>query len=191
MSIDLTDNLRCAPAVPCPLADAIDPARWYVVQTHQHSENLAERHLAAQNFRTYLPKRQRTVRHARSTATVCGAYFECYLFVSLDIQRQRWYPINSTVGVRKLITRGSVPVPAPHGVVETLISATDRFGVLRPQILLNSGQTIRVVSGPFSDQLGTLDQVGRDGAVRILLNIMNRAVPIRISSEQVLVISDL
>ena len=88
-----------------PLDDArnAQPERWYVVQTHQHCETLAEKHLTSQNLRTYLPKRCRTVRHARSIKTVCGAYFDGYLFVSLDIQRQRWSPINSTVGVRKLV----------------------------------------------------------------------------------------
>src|SRR5437868_6851573 len=73
---------------------------WCVVQTHQHSESLAERHLLAQNFRTYLPRRKRTVRHARSVKTVLSAYFDCYLFVSLAVHQQSWYPINSTVGVR-------------------------------------------------------------------------------------------
>ncbi|TIO17725.1 MAG: transcription antiterminator NusG, partial [Mesorhizobium sp.] len=64
-----------------------EAARWCVVQTHQHSESLAERHLLSQNFRTYLPKRRRTVRHARRVRTVSSAYFDCYLFVSLAVHQ--------------------------------------------------------------------------------------------------------
>src|SRR6266498_2824458 len=91
--------------LPEPVRESHDcePARWCVVQTHQHSESLAERHLLSQNYRIYLPKRRRTVRHARSVKTVCSAYFDCYLFVSLAVRQQSWYPINSTVGVRKLV----------------------------------------------------------------------------------------
>lgn len=161
-------------------------ARWYAVQTHQHSESLAERHLLSQDFRTYLPKRKRTVRHARSIRTVCGAYFDCYLFVSFDIQRQRWAAINSTVGVRRLLMSDSAPIPVPNGVVEALLLSTDEDGVLHSENLLKSGQKVRVAHGPFADQLGTLDYVGRDGAVRVLLDIMNRSVPVRIDRDNLI-----
>lgn len=173
------------------LADTHDasPERWYVVQTHQHSENLAEKHLSSQNLRTYLPKRRRTVRHARSIKTVCGAYFDGYLFVSLDIQRQRWSPINSTVGVRKLVMSASKPIPVPYGIVESLIMATDEDGFLHPKDIFQPGKTIKVANGPFADQLGILDYVGHSGAVRVLMDIMNRAVPIYMDRSNCLVLN--
>lgn len=161
-------------------------ARWYAVQTHQHSENLAERHLLSQDFQTYLPKRKRTVRHARSVRTVCSAYFDGYLFVSLDIQKQRWPAINSTVGVRKLLMSGDAPIPVPNGVIEALLSSTDEDGILNSEDLLCSGQRVRVAHGLFAEQLGTLDYVGRAGAVRVLLDIMNRSVPVYIDRDKVI-----
>jgi len=186
----LNDGLHCDP-LPEPARHLHDggATRWCVVQTHQHSESLAERHLLSQNFRTYLPKRKRTVRHARSVKTVFSAYFDSYLFVSLALHQQSWYPINSTVGVRKLVMSQGLPVPAPHGVVESLMSATDDDGILHPDILLRSGQRIRVIDGPFADQLGILDHVGKSGAVRILLDIMNRSIPITIDRDKLAVFS--
>ena len=83
----------------------------------------------------------------------------------------------------------SAPVPVPHGVVESLISATDENGILRPASLLHPGTRIRIVAGVFADQLGILDHVGRSGAVRILMNIMNRAVAIHIDREDFLVVA--
>lgn len=115
-------------------------ARWYVVQTHQHCEVLAERHLSSQNFRTYLPKRRRTVRHARKIRPVCSAYFEGYLFVSFDIREQRWSPINSTVGVRKLVMTNCAPIPVPFGVIETLLSATDDEGSCTRRVFWSQGR---------------------------------------------------
>ena len=177
--------------VPGPAGEIHDgeSARWCVVQTHQHSESLAERHLLSQNFRTYLPKRRRVVRHARSAKTVYSAYFDCYLFVSLAVHQQSWYPINSTVGVRRLVMTGGLPVPTPHGVVKSLMSATDDDGILHPDSLLRPGQTIRIVDGPFADQLGILDHVGRTGAVRILLDIMSRSIPIVIDRDKLSIVS--
>ncbi|KUM26155.1 transcription antiterminator NusG [Mesorhizobium loti] len=186
LNVDLYHNRH--PEPPAKSRDG-EPARWCVVQTHQHCESLAERHLISQNFRTYLPKRKRTVRHARTVRTVSSAYFDCYLFVSLAVHQQSWYPINSTVGVRKLIMSKGMPIPAPYGVVESLISATDDDGILHPDILLRPGQRIRIIDGPFSDQLGILDHVGSAGAVRILLDIMNRAIPITIGRDKLSVLS--
>jgi len=186
--------LRADPQLASPSAPpAVDQngsnARWYVVQTHKYSESLAERHLLLQDFRTYLPKRKRTVRHARNVRTVASAYFDCYLFVSFDMQLQRWYPINSTVGVRKLVMNDRAPIPVPQGIVESLISVTDEEGILHPDTLLSPGQRIRIVDGPFSDQLGILDHVGDAGAVRILLNIMNRAVTVRVNKDSLSVLA--
>jgi transcriptional antiterminator RfaH len=82
-----------------------------------------------------------------------------------------------------------MPIPAPHGVVESLISATDEDGILHPAVLLRPGQTIRIIDGPFADQLGILDHVGNTGAVRILLDIMNRSIPITIDREKLSIIS--
>lgn len=161
--------------------------RWYVVQTHPHSEVIAEQNLRQQGFLTYMPRRQRTVRHARKIRTVFSAYFDCYLFVSVASQ-QSWYPINSTVGVRKLIMSNCTPVPVPDGVVESLISATDRHGILRPEGLLQPGTRVRIVAGSFVDQLAILDRVDRAGAVRVLVNIMNRAVAIHMNKEDILVV---
>ncbi|MCR4267835.1 transcription termination/antitermination protein NusG [Nitratireductor sp. ZSWI3] len=154
-----------------------------------HTENLAEQNLRQQGFATYLPRRQRTVRHARRIRIVSSAYFEAYFFVSFDIGKRSWYPINSTVGVRNLVTTGSAPVPVPQGIVEALMSATDEQGILHPLDLLQPGGTVRVVDGVFAGQLGRLDSVGTSGAVRILLDIMNRAVSVKIDRQNIIVVS--
>ena len=82
-----------------------------------------------------------------------------------------------------------MPIPAPYGVVESLISATDDDGILHPDILLRPGQRVRIIDGPFSDHLGVLDHVGSAGAVRILLDIMNRSIPITIDRDKLSAIS--
>jgi transcription antitermination factor NusG len=163
-------------------------ARWYAVLTHAHSEELAARHLANQDFQTYLPMRLRTVRHARRFVTKRSAYFNRYLFVSLDVQRQRWRATNATVGVIGLVMCGAMPLPVPRGIVEALISATDEEGMLRPSELL-PGQKVRVTAGAFLDQLGVLDRLDSNGAVRILLEIMSRQVPVQLGRDQIVVLS--
>lgn len=162
--------------------------RWYAVLTRPHSEQLAARHLVFQGFKTYLPLRLRTVRHARRCVTKRSAYFSRYLFLSLNVQRQRWRSVNATIGVNGVVMCGASPLPIMPGVVETLLSATDEAGILRPDSLA-PGQKVRVTDGAFLDQLGVLDRMDEDGAVRILLEIMSRQVPVYLRRDQIVAVS--
>jgi transcriptional antiterminator RfaH len=165
-----------------------ESVRWYAVFTHPNSEELAAQHLARQGFKTYLPFRLKTIRHARRFITKRSAYFSGYLFVSLDLQRQRWRAINSTIGVNSLVMCESGPLPVVAGIVEALISATEPSGLLRPS-KFTPGQRVRVTAGAFEGQLGLLDKVDGDGAVKILLEIMYRHVPVRLGRDQVVILA--
>src|SRR5205823_8571760 len=94
--------------------------RWYVVHTQPHHECLAETNLRRQGFATYLPRYLRRCRHARRTETVPRPLFPRYLFVALDLARDRWRAVQSTFGVSHLVVAGDAPAPVPDGVVEEI-----------------------------------------------------------------------
>ena len=96
---------------------------WYVIHTQPRAERLAERHLAEQGFRVFVPKTVRTTRHARRVQQSLVPLFPRYIFVTLDLTRDRWYPINGTVGVSRLITAADRPLQLPVGFVEEIIAA--------------------------------------------------------------------
>src|SRR5262245_63898672 len=79
--------------------------RWFLVHTQPKAERKAQWHLKAQGFCTYLPQICKTVRHARQLRTVQAPVFPRYLFVILDLGRDRWLSVRSTVGVSHLIGR--------------------------------------------------------------------------------------
>ena len=88
--------------------------RWFLAHTLPKSEWKAELHLGAQGFRTYLPQIRKTIRHARQLKTVQAPLFPRYLFVILDLERDRWLSVRSTVGVSRLFTTrmvGRSPFP--------------------------------------------------------------------------------
>src|ERR1700741_4962506 len=97
-------------------------ARWYVVHTHPHDESRADTHLRRQGFRTYLPRYLRRRRHARKTEAVARPLFPRYLFVALDLSRDRWRAIHSTLGVVHLVVIGDAPVPVPDSVINEIRS---------------------------------------------------------------------
>src|SRR5882724_13014065 len=100
--------------------------RWYLVHAQPRSEQKAEFNLSAQGFRTFVPLLLKTVRHARKLRTVRAPVFPGYLFVSLDLERDRWLSVRSTIGVLRLIChRDGRPVPVPAGIVERLLEQSD------------------------------------------------------------------
>ena len=152
--------------------------RWFLVHTLPKSEQRAEWHLGAQGFRTYLPRFKKTVRHARQLKTVRAVLFPGYLFVILDLERDRWSPVRSTVGVLRLLTQDGRPVPVPVGIVEALIGSTDGDKITRLDNGLCEGQRVRILCGPFADSVGKLEHLDAAGRVKVLLDMMGTAVPI-------------
>ena len=133
----------------------------------------------AQGFRTYLPQINKTIRHARQFRNVRAALFPRYIFLILDLSRDRWLSVRSTVGVSSLFTCDGRPVPVPVGVVESLIEHSDG-NLTGLDVGLTKGQSVRIVSGPFADLVGTLVRLDEAGRTRVLLDIMGTAVPVAI-----------
>src|SRR5712692_9462588 len=180
----LTDTgiLRGAPA------PALGSVRWYVVHTQPRREFYAKAQLEGQGFRVFLPKRLKTVRHARMIANVEAAFFPRYLFVELDRTRHPWRRVNGTFGVASLVMQGDLPHPMPRGIVEMMATSVDRDGFLRFEQELMVGAKVRLAAGPFAEQLAILDRLDDSGRVRVLLEILGRPVPVEIRREFVLAV---
>lgn len=166
----------------------VESRRWFLVQAQAGREGIAQIHLERQGYRSFLPKGVKTARRNHRRVTWLAAYFPGYLFAELDLAVDRWRPIDSTIGVIRLVKIGAAPSPAPRGLVETLLSATDQNGVLSglPQPAITEtftpGDTVKVVRGPFADQLGLIEGLDGHGRVRVLLDLMRLRAPIEFSS---------
>jgi transcription elongation factor/antiterminator RfaH len=156
--------------------------RWFLVHTLPKSEGRAEVHLRAQGFRTHLPQINRTVRHARRFRNVQAPLFPRYMFLILDLSRDRWLSVRSTIGVSALFTCEGRPIPVPAGVVEDLISSYDQT-VESLDSRFARGQSVRILSGPFAELIGTLDRLDAGGRTRVLLEIMSTVVPVSIHRQ--------
>jgi transcription antitermination factor NusG len=163
-----------------------DGERWYAVHTLPFGEKRAAAQLENQDFCTFLPKRQKTIRHARRLSTVTAPFFPRYLFVALDLYRHRWRSVNGTLGVSSLVMVGDRPCPAPHGIVESLVAAADGEGFLQLNSGLTAGAPVRLAAGPFADQLGILDRLDDAGRVRVLLSMFGQQVPVYLNRAHVL-----
>jgi transcription elongation factor/antiterminator RfaH len=160
--------------------------RWFLVHTQPKSECRAQLHLGAQGFRTHFPTIQKTIRHARQLRTVRAPLFPRYIFLILDLGRDRWLSVRSTFGVSSLFTCEDRPVPVPEGIVEALIQRTDEANLTLFNSGLKTGQTVRIMTGPFADFVGTLERLDDAGRVRVLLDMMGTSVPVALRRSAIL-----
>ncbi|MBU3890378.1 hypothetical protein FM996_19805 [Methylosinus sporium] len=155
--------------------------RWYVAHTLPRREISAQLHLGAQGFRHFLPTRLTTVRHARKLRAVYAPLFPRYLFIILDLGRDRWRSINGTSGVAGLVMAQDRPLAAPCGLVEALTSFSDAASASSSLEDLRPGQKVRLIAGPFADALGVLDRLDDAGRVGVLLDIMGGGIRVKLA----------
>ena len=164
------------------IGDAVgrpDDRRWYVVRCHAGQEARAERHLVNQSFVTFLPRIERSVRHARRIGVVHAALFPGYLFVRLDLERQRWRHINATYGAKGLVMQGERPAAVPPGIVESIMALTRPGGLVDFTPALVPGAAVRIVAGPLAGTIAELAACDARGRVDLLLDIMGQEVRVR------------
>jgi transcription antitermination factor NusG len=82
--------------------------------------------------------------------------------------------------------RGDEPHPVPRGVVEALVAAADADGILQLAEKLLVGGPVRLMAGPFAEQLAILDELDDCGRVRVLLEILGRQVAVSTGANNVL-----
>jgi transcriptional antiterminator RfaH len=160
---------------------------WYVVHTEVNGEVRAEFNLRRQGFRTYLPRYLRSRRHARRTQMVPRPLFPRYLFVTLDLARDRWRSIPSTFGVSQIVLAGERPAPLPDGIVEQIRAreADDGYVALGLPSGVVPGSRVRLIDGIFADAKGVLDRIGDDRRIAVLLELLGREVRVFVPASSV------
>jgi len=160
---------------------------WFVVQTHANQEQRALAHLERQGFEAYLPCYLRRRRHARRTQAVPRPLYPRYLFVSLDLVRDRWRVVNSTFGVLRLVCQGDRPAAIDSAVIAGLKARENEDGLVRlePASRLARGDMVRVVDGAFAQCLGLFEAIAAKDRVAILLDVLGRKVRLVVDGEAI------
>jgi transcriptional antiterminator RfaH len=161
--------------------------RWYVVHTQVLGEDRADLNLRRQGFETYLPRYLRTRRHARRVETVARPLFPRYLFVAMDVARDRWRAVQSTFGVSNLVVIGDDPIPLPDGVVDQIRTRECEQGFVKLGLPagIGPGSPVRLIDGAFAEYRGVLERLAGDFRVAVLLKLLGREVRVFVSAASI------
>jgi transcriptional antiterminator RfaH len=161
-------------------------SRWYCAGFIKQKERLAIQHLEYQDYEVFCPRFRKTVSHARRTRSVLTPLFPGYLFVRLDIDSQRWRPIDGTIGVTHIIRNGARPTPVPESFVEALLRGADGDGIVSFEESLSAGDKVQTIGGPFNGQIGTLLKLKDADRVVVLMSMLGGPVPVTVPRGQLM-----
>lgn len=161
---------------------------WFLAQFKPNCHKIAERNLHRQNFQTFLPLHEETRRRSGRFITTMRPLFHGYLFVSFDTSKGGWQAINNTYGITKLVSFANKPQSVPNDLVLKLMQRCDAEGKLLPPQKFQTGDTVTLSGGPFSDFVATVEKVDADQRVWVLLDLMGRATRVAVQPDMLQVV---
>lgn len=164
---------------------------WYVAVTHHRAEIVAQEELTKQGIQAFLPKEKiRRIVRGYPQDNV-RPVFGGYIFANFDPIEQAWRFINSTRGIRSLISSSPErPTRIRNEIMAALIERCD--GEFIPSLVVDEvlstfipvGATVKLTGGSYEKFRGPVTSV-LDDRIKVMLQIFGR--PSEVSVPRTLV----
>lgn len=154
--------------------------QWYVVNTYSGHENKVKEKLEmrAQSmdmkdfiFRVIVPEQKEIEVKDGVEKEKIRKMFPGYILVEMVMSDEAWYVIRNTPGVTGFIGssgKGAKPTPLQPFEVDKILN---NMGMSRIDVNkeLEKGTRVRIISGPFADMFGVIDEVDAANQKALLL----------------------
>lgn len=169
---------------------------YYVVHTYSGYEakvkaNLESR-ISSMNmedriFEVIIPTEDAVEIKSGKKQTVQRKVFPGYVLVRMELDDDSWYVVRNTPAVTGFVgPPGTKPVPLSFREVEAILAEPAEEERAAPSVEFEEGENIRVMSGPFADFTGTIDEINADATkLKVLVNIFGRETPVELTFDQV------
>lgn len=169
-------------------------AKWYVIHTYSGHEKkvaltLKQRvealGLLDKVFKVMIPTQEKIVVSEGKKRKVEERIYPGYILVQMVLNDDVWYTVRSTRGVTGFVGTGTNPAPLAEVEVQTLMKVmtmdTPKF-----ETKFSTGDSVKIVEGPFTDFLGKIDEVNEEqGKVKVLVSVFGRETPVELDFTQV------
>lgn len=157
---------------------------WHLIQFKPNSHRRAELNLKRQGFKTFLPMQEITLKKASSFTNDLKPLFPGYMFVRVETETEPWRKINSTIGVSRLVSFDGKPKPLPLQLVSGLMLRCNCFGKLLPPKTLAAGDSVQLLTGPFTNFITTVEEIDVEQRVWVLMEFMGQCTRLKVASKQ-------
>ena len=114
-------------------------------------------------------------------------FFPGYVLVEMDLTDESWYLIKNTPGVTGFVSSGKKPTPLHKDEVANILKQTEeKKEKPMPKVVFESGESVRIIEGPFTNFNGTIDEVHpQKGKLKVSVMIFGRGTPVELEYWQV------
>lgn len=157
---------------------------WFLAQFKPNCANIAEKNLARQGFKTFLPMDEQTRQQNGKFITTRRPMFPGYIFVAFDVAQGLWRTVKSTYGITRLVSYGEKPAVVPSDLVSQLMLSCDASGKLLPPQKLQPGDQVTLTKGPFANFAAEVVKIAPDRRVWVLMEIMGAKTKVVLAADQ-------
>ena len=140
--------------------------KYYVIHTKPKQENKALINLQRQGFKIWFPFFKKTIFFKNKEIEKKEPFFPGYIFVILDIIKDDWSKIQSTFGVKYLITYNGVPKEIENSNVKEIKKVVSGA-------TLNLNDKVNIISGKLINKKGKIIEMCSSNRVKLLLESLN------------------
>ena len=166
-----------------------DGREWYVVHCYSGYENKV-RHSIEQRIETMgmqdkifdvvVPTEEEIEIKDGKRRSVERRVFPGYILVQVIMSEDSWYVVRNTPGVTGFVGMGNDPTPLRKDEVAKIMN---RMEAEAPTVKFNfrPGEKVRIRTGPFSDFIGTVEEIDIERAkVKVLVSFFGRETPVEL-----------
>ena len=178
---------------PRPVSPYDLPGDWYVIHSYSGYENKVKvnletrtrsMHMEDRIFEVAIPMEDVVEFKGGKKVTTPKKVFPGYILVRMYLDDDSWYAVRNTPGVTGFVGSGIKPTPLARREVERFLGVqeeeeTKKAPRFKPAWEI--GENVRVVTGPFADFNGVIEDMNIDQQkVTVLVNIFGRDTPVEL-----------
>ena len=167
-----------------------EEAKWYVAHTYSGYENkvkedlektVENRGLQDMILEISYPTEEVVEMKDGKRKVVTRKMLPGYVMIKMIMNDKTWYIVRNTRGVTGFVGPGSKPVPLTDEEVTKL--GVESIPI---ELDLSVGESVRVVSGPLENFIGTVEALDPERQkVKLTVSIFNRDTPVELDYIQV------
>jgi transcriptional antiterminator NusG len=115
-------------------------------------------------------------------------FFPGYILVEMEMDDNTWHVIKDTPKVTGFVGGSTDPTPLSDEEVKAILKQAEEGAVAQaqPKDAYQKGDKVRVIDGPFSSFIGTVEDVNpAHGRLRVMVSIFGRSTPVELEFLQV------
>jgi len=169
--------------------------KWYVVHTMSGQERKVKANLEARVeaeemgefiHRVLIPTENVSEVKGGKKKISTRLFFPGYILVEMEMGDRTWHFVRQTGGVLGFLGDKD-PIPLlQEEVQEVLGQIEDKKEKVKPKVMFEMGETIKVTEGPFINFNGVVDEINPEkGKLRVMVSIFGRSTPLELEYWQV------